>query len=181
MKNIRLFLMVLVLLIFSSIFILGEVSVVNAQGQTVKLSGTRFEMEVPSGWLTGYKDLDDKLLMIYFKDPKSGAVLEGVYLRKVQPATFTLADFKKWRIDAENKRYEGKEHKVAKEGELTILGEKGNYIHTTWKDAGKEFEKHTAQYLKGGKQHMVVIWGEKGKVDKKVFDHAVKTFALGKE
>ncbi len=181
MKNIRVVLLVLGLFILSSIFIMGEVSAVWAHGQTVKLSGTRFEMEVPSGWLPGYKDLDDKLLMIYFKDPKSGAVLEGVYLRKVQPATFTLADFKKWRIDAENKRYEGKNHKVVLEGELKIGGEKGNHIFTTWKDGDKEYEKHTAQYLKDGKQYMVVLWGEKGKVDTKVFDHAVKTFALGKE
>jgi hypothetical protein len=39
-------------------------------------------------------------------------------------------------------------------------------------------EKHTAQYLKDGHRYMVVMWGEKGKVNKDVFDHAVKTFAL---
>jgi hypothetical protein len=41
-------------------------------------------------------------------------------------------------------------------------------------------EKHTAQHLKDGERYMVVLWGEKGKVDKKVFDHAVKSFALAK-
>ncbi|MBI5027014.1 MAG: hypothetical protein HZC12_09885 [Nitrospirae bacterium] len=178
MQILRLFMLVMALFLVVSI---GAVSAVEASDQTVKLSGTRFEMEVPAGWAPGYKDLDEKLLMIFFKDAKSGATIEGVYLRKVQASSFTLADFKKWRIDAENKRYEGKGHKVVKEGALTIAGEKGNYIMTTWKDGGKEFEKHTAQYLKDGKQYMVVLHGEKGKVDKKVFDHAVKTFALGKE
>jgi len=155
-------------------------TIAEAAGNTVKLSGTRFEMEVPKDWAPGYKDLDDKLLMVYFKSA-DGAGLEGVYLRKVQPATFTLADFKTWRIGAENKRYEGKDHKVVKEGELTIGGEKGNYLMTTWKDGGKDFEKHTAQYLKDGRQYMVVLSGMQGKVDKAVFDHAVATFALGKE
>ena len=144
-----------------------------------KIAGTRFEMETPNCWNTGYKDLDN-LFMIFYKDPKSGAVLEGVYLRGAQPATFTLADFKKARIDQQNKAYDGKDHKVAKEGDATIAGEKGNYLLTTWKDGGKDMEKHTAQYLKDGNRHMVVLWGEKGKVDKKVFDHAVKTFALVK-
>jgi len=153
----------------------------EAAGNTVKLSGTRFEMEVPKDWAPGYKDLDDKLLMVYFKSPETGATLEGVYLRKVQAATFTLADFKAWRIGAENKRYEGKDHKVAKEAELTIGGEKGNYLMTTWKDGGSDFEKHTAQYLKDGRQYMVVLSGMHGKVDKAVFDHAVASFALGKE
>jgi hypothetical protein len=41
-------------------------------------------------------------------------------------------------------------------------------------------EKHTALYLKDGNSYLVVISGEKGKVDKAVFDHAVKTFALVK-
>lgn len=164
-----------------SLIALGAAPAAEAAGHTVKLSGTRFEMDVPKDWAPGYKDLDDKLLMILFKDAKSGATLEGVYLRKVQPATFGLADFKKWRIDAENKRYEGKGHKVAKEGDVQIGGTKGNYILTTWKDGGKDFEKHTAQYLKDGRQYMVVLHGAKGKVDKKVFDHAVATFGLGKE
>jgi len=146
---------------------------------TTKVSGTRFEMTIPDCWAPGYKDLDN-LFMIFFKDPKSGAVLEGVYLRGTQPATFTLADFKKARIDGENKRYEGKGHKVSKEGDVTIAGEKGNYLLTTWKDGGKDFEKHTAQYLKDGNRYLVVLSGEKGKVDKKVFDEAVKTFALAK-
>jgi len=147
----------------------------------VKLHGTRFEMEVPQNWQPGYKDLDDRLLMIYFKDAKSGATLEGVYLRKVQPATFTLEDFKKWRIGAEDKRYEGKGHTVAKAETITIAGAPGNYLMTTWKEGDKEFEKHTAQYLKDGRQYMVVLSGPKGKTDKGPFDHAVKTFALGKE
>jgi len=153
----------------------------EAAGNTVKLSGTRFEMEVPKDWAPGYKDLDDKLLMVYFKSHESGATLEGVYLRKVQPATFTLADFKTWRIGAENKRYEGKDHKVVKEADLTIGGEKGNYLMTTWSEGGNAFEKHTAQYLKDGRQYMVVLSGQHGKVDKAVFDHAVASFALGKE
>ena len=144
-----------------------------------KLAGTRFEMEVPNCWNTGYKD-PDNMLMIFYKDPKSGAVLEGVYLRGAQPASFTLADFKKARIDQQNKAYEGKGHKVAKEGDTTIGGAKGNYLLTTWKDGGKDMEKHTAQYLNDGHRYMVVMWGEKGKTDKKVFDHAVKTFALAK-
>jgi len=152
-----------------------------AAGNNVKLSGTRFEMEVPKDWTPGYKDLDDKLLMIYFKSPETGATLEGVYLRKVQPATFTLADFKAWRIGAESKRYEGKDHKVARESDLTIGGEKGGYLMTTWSDGGNAFEKHTAQYLKEGRQYMVVLSGPKGKVDKAVFDQAVASFALGKE
>jgi len=146
---------------------------------TTKVSGTRFEMTIPDCWAPGYKDLDN-LFMIFFKDPTSGAVLEGVYLRGAQPATFTLADFKKARIDGENKRYEGKGHKVSMEGDATIAGEKGNYLLTTWQDGGKDFEKHTAQYLKDGNRYLVVMSGEKGKVDKKVFDEAVKTFALAK-
>jgi len=145
-----------------------------------KLSGTRFEMEVPNCWNTGYKDIDDKLLMIFFKDPKSGAALEGVYLRGAQPATFKLADFKKARIAGENKRYDGKGHKVVKESSASIAGDKGQYLLTTWKDGGKDMEKHTTLYLKDGQRYLVVMSGEKGKVDKKVFDHAVKTFALVK-
>lgn len=154
---------------------------VEAAGNTVKLSGTRFEMEVPKDWAPGYKDLDDKLLMVYFKSQDTGATLEGVYLRKVQPATYTLDDFKAFRIGAENKRYEGKDHKVVKEAGITIAGEKANYLMTTWSDGGKAFEKHTAQYLKDGRQYMVVLSGQHGKVDKSVFDHAVASFALGKE
>jgi hypothetical protein len=148
---------------------------------SVKLLGTRFEMDVPQNWQPGYKDLDEKLLMMYFKDAKTGATLEGVYLRTVQPATFTLEDFKKWRIGAENKRYDGKAHQVVKDDQITIGGEPGNYLLTTWKDGDKEFEKHTAQYLKDGRQYMVVFHGPKGKIDKAVFDNAVKSFALGKE
>jgi len=154
---------------------------VEAAGNTVKLSGTRFEMDVPKDWAPGYKDLDDRLLMVYFKTPDTGTTLEGVYLRKVQPATFTLADFKAFRIGAENKRYEGKDHKVVKESEVTIGGEKGNYLMTTWNDGGKAYEKHTAQYLKDGRQYMVVLSGLQGKVDKAVFDQAVASFVLGKE
>lgn len=143
----------------------------------VKIDGTRFTMEVPQGWNPGYKDLDN-LFMIFFKDPASGAVLEGVYLRGAQPADFTLAKFKQARIDSENKRYEGKGHKVVKEGEISIGGAKGNYLETTWKDGGKDMVKYTAQHLKDGQRYLVVMSGEKGKVDKKVFDHAVATFAL---
>ena len=108
--------------------------------------------------------------MIFFKDPKSGAVLEGVYVRGAQDAKFTLKDFKKARVDQQNKAYEGKHHKVAKEGDTTMGGAKGNYILTTWKEGDKNMEKHTAQHLKDGHRYMVVMWGEKGKVDKKVFD-----------
>jgi hypothetical protein len=146
---------------------------------TTKLTGTRFEMTIPDCWAPGYKDLEN-LFMVYFKDPKSGAVLEGVYLRGTQPPTFTLADFKKARIDGENKRYDGKDHKVAKEGDATIAGEKGVYLHTTWKDGSQNFEKHTALYLKDGNRYLVVLWGPTGKVNKKLFDEAVKTFALAK-
>lgn len=156
----------------------GTAFPVMADG-THKIAGTRFEMEAPNCWNTGYKDIDN-LFMIFFKDPKSGAVLEGVYVRGTQPATFTLADFKKARIDQQNKAYEGKGHKVVKEGDVTIGGDKGNYILTTWKEGSKDMEKHTAQHLKHGNRSMVVMWGEKGKVDKKVFDHAVKTFVLVK-
>jgi len=145
-----------------------------------RVSGTRFDMSVPDCWTPGYKDIDEKLFMIYFTDPKSGAVLEGVYQRGVQPATFTLKDFMKARIDAENKRYEGKGHKVTREGEVTIDGAKGNYLHTTWKDGGKDMEKHTAQHLKDGHRYLVVMSGEKGKVDKKLFDEAVQSFALAR-
>jgi len=145
-----------------------------------KIAGTRFVMEVPNCWDTGYKDVDDKLFMIFFKDPKSGAALEGVYLRGAQPSTFKLADFKKARINGENKRYEGKDHKVAKESDAAIAGEKGQYLHTVWKDGGKNMEKHTTLYLKDGNRYLVVMSGEKGKVDKKIFDHAVKTFTLAK-
>jgi hypothetical protein len=150
-----------------------------ANADNVKVSGSRFDMDVPAGWAPGYKDLDN-LFMIFFKDPKSGAVLEGVYVRGKQDAKFSLKDFKKARIDQQNKAYEGKHHKVAKEGDVTMGGDKGNYILTTWKENGKDMEKHTAQHLKGGERYMVVLWGEKGKVDKKVFDHAVKSFALAK-
>ena len=170
-----------------SFFAFGILALVAAgsasanENSTVKLSGTRFEMEVPKDWQPGYKDLDDKLLMIFFKDAKSGMALEGVYLRKVQPATYTLADFKKWRVEAEGKRYDGKGHTVAKDEAITIGGEPGNYLLTTWKDGDKEFEKHTGQYLKDGKQYMVVLSGPKGKVDKHVFDQAISSFALAKE
>lgn len=159
---------------------LNGVSAAFAGEHYVKLSGTRFEMDIPKDWAPGYKDVDDKLLMEYFTSPKTKVTLEGVYLRKVQPATFTLEDFKNWRIGAENKRYEGKDHKVLKTGSLTIGGETGNYLMTTWKEDGKDFVKHTAQFLKDGQQYMVVLHGPKGKVDKKVFDHAVATFALAK-
>jgi len=152
-----------------------------ADSGSYRISGTRFEMEVPNGWHAGYKDVDDKLFMIFFKDPKSGAALEGVYLRGTQPASFKLADFKKARIAGEDKRYEGKSHKVAKESSATIAGEKGQYLHTTWTDGGKTMEKHTTLYLKDGGRYLVVMSGEKGKVDKKVFDHAVKTFGLVKK
>ncbi len=143
----------------------------------VKVDGTRFTLEVPSGWNPGYKDLDN-LFMIFFKDSKSGAVLEGVYVRGAQDAKFTLKDFKKARVDQQNKAYDGKHHKVAKEGETTMGGAKGNYIETAWKEGDKNMVKHTAQHLKDGHRYMVVLWGEKGKVDKKVFDHAVSSFAL---
>ena len=168
------------LLLGASLVGLVAVSPVMASGGNVKVDGTRFTLEVPSGWAPGYKDLDN-LFMIFFKDPKSGAVLEGVYLRGAQDAKkFTLKDFKKARVDQQNKAYEGKHHKVAKEGDTTIGGAKGNYILTTWKEGDKNMEKHTAQHLKDGQRYMVVMWGEKGKVDKKVFDNAVKTFALAK-
>jgi hypothetical protein len=157
-------------------FLVGGVATAVAD----KVEGSRFTMDIPSGWGPGYKDLDN-LFMIYFKDPKSGAVLEGVYLRGAQDAKFTLKDFKKARIDQQNKAYEGKGHKVAKEGDVTIGGEKGNYLLTTWKESGKDMEKHTAQHLKGGERYMVVLWGEKGKTDKAVFDNAVKSFALAKK
>ena len=147
---------------------------------TTKVSGTRFEMTIPDCWVPGYKDIDEKLFMIFFKDPKSGAVLEGVYLRGAQPDTFKLADFKKARIAGEDKRYEGKGHKVSKEGSTSIAGEMGDYLYTTWKDNGKDMEKHTALYLKDGNRYLVVMSGEKGKVDKKVFDEAVKSFTLAK-
>ena len=166
--------------VVSSSLMLGAVTPALADHHTVKLSGTRFEMQVPKDWAPGYKDLDDRLLMVYFHGA-DGATLEGVYLRKVQPATFSLDDFKKWRIGAESKRYDGKGHKVVKEDSLTIGGEKGNYLLTTWSDGGKVFEKHTAQYLKDGRQYLVVLWGPQGKVNKKVFDEAVASFALGKE
>jgi len=165
--------------IVALIGLLGSFSAYSAD--SVKLAGTRFEMEVPKDWSPGYKDLDDKLLMLYFKDSKSGSTLEGVYLRKVQDAKYSLDDFKKWRIEAESKRYDGKGHTVVKEDTLTINGDKGNYLITEWKDNGAEFEKHTAQYLKDGRQYMVVMHGPKGKLDNSVFDRAVKTWALGKE
>jgi hypothetical protein len=168
--------------LFAAIGLLAATAALPAySADSVKLLGTRFEMAVPQNWQPGYKDLDDRLLMIFFKDAKTGATLEGVYLRKVQPSTFTLDDFKKWRIGAEDKRYEGKGHMVAKDEKTTIGGEPGNYLLTTWKDGGAEFEKHTAQYLKEGRQYMVVLHGPKGKIDKGVFDQAVKSFGLGKE
>ena len=166
------------LLVGATLAGLVAVSPAMASGN-VKVEGSRFTMEVPSGWNPGYKDLDN-LFMIFFKDSKSGAVLEGVYVRGAQHAKFTLKDFKKARVDQQNKAYEGKHHKVAKEGDTTMGGAKGNYILTTWKEGDKNMEKHTAQHLKDGHRYMVVMWGEKGKVDKKVFDNAVKTFALAK-
>jgi len=166
-------------LLFGAGLALLAVSSVTSVAQAGKVAGTRFEMDVPDCWQPGYKDLDN-LFMIFFKDPESGAVLEGVYQRGAQDAKFTLKDFKKARVDQQNKAYEGKGHKVAKESDTTIAGAKGNYILTTWKDGGKDFEKHTAQYLKDGHRYMVVMWGEKGRVDKKIFDDAVKSFALAK-
>ena len=162
-------------------FTLAAAPTVEAAGNAVKLSGTCLEMDVPKDWAPGYKDLDDRLLMVYFKSAETGATLEGVYLRKVQPATFTLDDFKAWRIGAENKRYEGKDHKVVKESVLTVGGEKSGYLLTSWNEGGKAFEKHTALYLKDGRQYMIVLHGQQGKVDKAVFDQAVASFALGKE
>lgn len=150
-----------------------------ALADNVKVEGTRFTLDVPGGWQPGYKDLDN-LFMIYFKDAKSGAVLEGVYLRGAQAPTFTLDDFKKARIAGEGKRYDGKGHAVAKEDGIAIGGETGGYLLTTWKEGAKDMEKHTALYLKDGNRYLVVMAGEKGKVDKAVFDHAVKSFALVK-
>lgn len=152
----------------------------GADSGNTKINGTRFEMEIPNCWAPGYKDLEN-LFMIFFKDPKSGAVLEGVYLRGDQAASFTLADFKKARIAGENKRYDGKGHKVAMEGDANIGGGRGAYLRTTWKDGGKDMEKHTVLHLKAGGRYLVVMAGEKGKVDKKVFDHAVATFMLAKK
>jgi hypothetical protein len=152
-------------------------AVLSAQAGSVKVEGTRFTLNVPQGWNPGYKDTD-KLFMFYVKDPSSGSALEGVYLRGQQAKTFTMGDFKKARVSGEDKRYEGKGHKVTKEGAVTVGGEKGAYLHTTWKDGGKEMEKHTALMLKDGERYLVVMSGQKGKVDKKVFDHAVSSFAL---
>lgn len=167
------------LLIFG-LFALSAFAAINSATAAgfVKLDGTRFTMEVPANWAPGYKDVDDKLLMLYFTQPKSDTALEGVYLRKVQDANFSLADFKKWRIDAEAKRYAGKDFKVLKEGELTIAGGKGNFLETGWKEGDKHYVKYTAQCLHNGGQYLVVLHGVVGKVNKKVFDHAVKTFAL---
>ena len=81
-------------------------------------------------------------------------------------------------VESEDKRYEGKGHKVAKQGDVTIGGTKGAYLLTTWKDGGNDMEKHTALMLKDGHRYLVVMSGAKGKVDKKVFDHAVSSFAL---
>lgn len=164
----------------ASLFALAALAMSNTVSAAgfVKLNGTRFSMEVPANWEPGYKDVDGKLLMLYFTRPKTDTALEGVYLRKVQDANFSLADFKKWRIGAESKRYEGKDFKVIKEGELSIAGEKGNFLETAWKDGGKHYVKYTAQYLKNGGQYMVVLHGVVGKVNKKIFEHAVKTFAL---
>lgn len=150
-----------------------------ADGGHTKIDGTRFTMEVPKCWNPGYKDLE-ALFMIFFKDPKSGMVLEGVAPRGAQPATFGLKEFTKARVGGEDKRYAGKGHKVAKEGKLTIGGAEGVYLLTTWKDGGKDMEKHTALLLQDGHRYLVVMAGEKGKVDKKIFDHAVKTFSLVK-
>ena len=115
--------------------------------------------------------------MIFFGSNQrrgAGGCVPARYRTRNSPQT------KKARVDQQNKAYEGKHHKVAKEGEVTIGGAKGNYILTTWKEKDKDMEKHTAQHLKDGNRYMVVLWGEKGKVDKKVFDEAVKTFALAK-
>lgn len=162
-----------------AVLMLGIFNTVYA-ADSVKLSGTRFTMDVPGNWAPGYKDVDNKLLMIYFSDAITHTTLEGVYLRKIQPKTFSLADFKKWRIGAEGKRYAGKDFKVIKEGELSIAGGNGNFLETSWKDGGKSYVKYTAQYLNNGGQYMVVLHGVKGNVDKNVFDHAVKSFALAK-
>ena len=162
------------------LFTLSVLTLINTASAAdfVKLDGTRFSMEVPKSWAPGYKDVDDKLLMLYFTKPKTDTALEGVYLRKVQDDKFTLADFKKWRIDAESKRYAGKDFKVIKEGELTIAGGKGNFLETGWIDGGKHYVKYTAQSLHNGGQYMVVLHGVVGKVNKKDFEHAVKTFTL---
>jgi len=156
---------------------LSSGAALSAQAGSVKVEGTRFTLDVPQGWNPGYKDTD-KLFMIYFKDPASGAVLEGVYLRGEQPKSFALDDFKKARVGGEDKRYEGKGHKVAKQGATTIGGAKGAYLMTTWKEGTKDMEKHTALMLKDGQRYLVVMAGAKGKVDKRVFDQAVSSFAL---
>lgn len=158
-------------------FGLSTGAMLSAHAASVKVEGTRFTLDVPQGWNPGYKDTD-KLFMIYFKDPGSGAVLEGVYLRGEQPKTFAMGDFQKARIGGEDKRYEGKGHKVIKQGDVTIGGGKGAYLLTAWKDGGKDMEKHTALMLKEGHRYLVVMAGAKGKVDKKVFDQAVASFAL---
>ena len=174
MRFVKSYMLVIGLFMLSAFALLNTASAAGF----VKLNGTRFNMEVPANWDPGYKDIDEKLLMLYFTRPKSDTALEGVYLRKVQDAKFSLADFKKWRIDAEAKRYAGKDFKVIKEGELTIAGEKGNFLETGWIDGGKHYVKYTAQCLKNGNQYMVVLHGVVGKVNRKVFDHAVKTFTL---
>jgi len=149
----------------------------SAQAATVKVEGTRFTLDAPQCWNPGYKDTD-KLFMIYFKDAGSGAALEGVYLRGDQPKTFSLGDFRKARISGEDKRYAGKGHKVAKESDIKIGGGTGAYLLTNWKEGAKDMEKHTALFLKDGQRYLVVMSGPKGKVDKKIFDHAVSSFAL---
>jgi hypothetical protein len=104
---------------------------------TTKVSGTRFEMTIPDCWAPGYKDLDN-LFMIFFKDPNSGAVLEGVYLRGAS-REFKLKTSR--RVDSRtNLRGQGPQGSM--EGDATIAGRRATSCHLAGCAA---FEKHTAQ------------------------------------
>ena len=89
------------------------------------------------GWALGHKDLDN-LFMIFFKDSKSGAVLEGVGTCVARRTPSSRLRISRRHADQQNKAYEGKHHKVAKEGDTTMGGAKGNYILTTWKRGRQE-------------------------------------------
>ena len=60
-----------------SLIALGSAPAAEAAGHTVKLSGTRFEMQVPKDWAPGYKDLDN-LLMLHFGNADAYIPNEGV-------------------------------------------------------------------------------------------------------
>ena len=149
----------------------------GAASPYVKVTGTSFSFDVPKAWSPGFKDVEGKLLMIYYKDEEGDLQLEGIKLDEGFQYIKSMDDFVRWRKASQNSALKGME--VVEESEIPMAGEKGYYIKTTWDKDGARYEKHTALLLKDRKQYMVVLWGPEGKTPKEVFLHAVKTFTPG--